>query len=119
MRYRVLTAAGCALLLSACSHQYVVGPARILRLALTEYRLRPQDVRARAGPLTIFVHNYGRLTHNLSVSIDGFNAGSTAPLLPGQSAELQVFLIPGRYQMSSTILDDDALGEFGTLTVTH
>ncbi len=87
-------------------------------MALTEYRLHPQDVRVSAGLLAIFVHNYGRLTHNLTLSIDGLGAGSTGPLLPGQSTELVVYLTPGRYVMASTILSDQALGEYGTLTVT-
>jgi hypothetical protein len=118
MRARVLVGLTCALALSACGHVQVVGTDRTLRMALTEYRLRPQDVRASAGPLTIFVHNYCRLTHNLVVSTGGTSFGSTEPLLPGQSAELILFLTPGRYQMASTILSDRALGEYGTLTVT-
>jgi hypothetical protein len=109
----------CLLALSACSHVHLVGADRTLRVALTEYRLRPQDVRVSSGPLTIFVHNYGRLTHNLALSIDGSSAGSTGPLLPGQSTELALDLAPGRYLMASTILSDQALGEYGTLTVTR
>ena len=88
-------------------------------MALTEYRLRPQDVRVSAGPLTIFVHNYGRLTHSLAVSLGRSSAGSTGPLLPGQSAILSLYLTPGHYLMASTILSDQALGEYGTLSVTR
>jgi hypothetical protein len=108
----------CAVALSACGHVQVIGADRTLHVALTEYRLRPQDARMSSGPLTIFVHNYGRLTHNLSLSTGHVSAGSTSPLLPGQSAVLSVYLPPGHYQMASTILDDEALGEYGTLTVT-
>jgi hypothetical protein len=116
---RAAAAVSCALALSACSHVHVVGADRTLRVALTEYRLRPQDVRMSAGPLTIFIHNYGRLTHNLAVSMSGSSAGSTGPLLPGRSTELLLYLTPGRYLMASTILSDQALGEYGTLTVTR
>jgi uncharacterized cupredoxin-like copper-binding protein len=119
MRRATLAALVCAVALPACSHVHVVGADRTLSVALTEYRLRPQDVRVSAGPLSIFVHNYGRLTHNLALSIDGLGAGSTPPLLPGESTELVVYLTPGRYTMASTILSDQALGEYGTLTVTR
>jgi hypothetical protein len=115
---RVAAAVTFALVLSACSHVHVIGADRTLRLALTEYRLRPQDIRMRAGLLTIFVHNYGRLTHNLVLSISGSSAGSTGPLLPGQSTELSLYLTPGHYLMASKILSDQALGEYGTLTGT-
>jgi hypothetical protein len=116
---RAAVALACALLLSACSHAHVVGPDRTLQMALTEYRLRPQDVRVSAGPLTILVHNYGRLNHSLAVSLGRSSAGSTGPLLPGQSAILSLYLTPGHYLMASTILSDQALGEYGTLTVTR
>lgn len=119
MRRATLAALICGLALSACSHVHAVGADRTLRVALTEYRLRPQDVRVSAGPLTIFVHNYGRLTHNLALSIGGSSAGSTGPLLPGQSTELALYLTPGRYLMASTILSDQELGDYGTLTVTR
>lgn len=108
----------CTVALSACGHTQVIGADRTLRVGLTEYRLRPQDVRMSSGPLTILVHNYGRLTHNLSLSLGHTSAGTTPPLLPGQSALLSVYLAPGHYQMASTILNDEALGEYGTLTVT-
>lgn len=116
VRLAVLT---CALALSACSHVHVVGAHRTLTVELTEYKLIPQNVRVAQGELTIIVRNYGRLAHNLSVTMDGVNEGSTLPLLPGQSARLAVYLTPGKYVMASTILSDQALGEYGTLTVTH
>ena len=101
-----------------CGHTTVVGSDRTLQLALSEYRLNPQSVRVKSGPVTIVVHNYGRLTHNLVISQNGQWAGATKPLAPGQSTELSVTLPPGTYLMSSTILSDEALGEYGTLTVT-
>jgi hypothetical protein len=41
----------------------------------------------------------------------------TQPIAPGQTTELDLDLAPGTYQMASTILSDQALGAFGTLTV--
>lgn len=112
--------AGLALVwaLGGCGHTQQVGADRTLRVALTEYHLNPQGARLAAGPLTILVRNYGRLTHNLVVSTNGHPAGSTRPLRPGQSAVITVYLSTGSYQMASTILSDQALGAYGTLTVT-
>ena len=109
----------CAVALAACAHVEHVGADHTLTVALTEYRLHPQDVTVSQGELTIIVHNYGRLAHNLSVTLGRMSEGSTQPLLPGQSAQLALFLPPGRYLMASTILSDQALGAYGTLTVTR
>ena len=108
----------CALALSACSHVHVVGASRTLRVAVTEYRVIPQDVRVTQGELMIIVHNYGRLSHNLAVTMNGVSEGSTQPLLPGQTAQLALYVTPGSYVMASTILSDRDLGTYGTLTVT-
>jgi hypothetical protein len=113
-----LAAVALALLAGGCSHTERIGVDRTLRVALSEYRVNPQSVRASAGTLTIFVQNYGRLTHNLVISLGGQSAGSTKPIPPGQSAALVLTLTPGTYLMASTILSDEALGEYGTLTVT-
>ena len=86
-------------------------------MALSEYRVAPQSLSARPGTLTILVHNYGRLNHNLVISYDGVAEASTEPIRPGQSAELIATLTPGRYVMASTVLSDQALGAYGSLDV--
>jgi hypothetical protein len=88
-----------------------------LRLALTEYRLHPQDISVSAGVLTLFIHNYGRLTHDVVVSENGQSVASTKPIPPGQSVELDLSLAPGHYLMRSSILSDEALGQYGSLNV--
>jgi hypothetical protein len=108
-----------ALGLAGCGHAARVGTDRTLTVGLTEYRVTPQEARLSQGLLTIVVHNYGKLTHNLSVSLDGVPEGATPPIPAGQSADLALQLAPGRYDMSSTLLSDEALGEYGTLTVTR
>jgi len=102
---------------AGCGHTAVVGPHRALHVTLSEYRINPQSVHAPAGRLDIFVRNYGRRTHNLVLTLDGQAEASTKPLWPGGTQQLAVWLAPGTYQMSSTILDDEALGEYGTLVV--
>jgi hypothetical protein len=109
--------ASVALLAGGCGRG--VSSGRTLELALTEYRLIPQDMRVHAGQLTIFVHNYGRLTHNLVVSHNGQEQGETKPIPPGQGTELTLALAPGSYVTASTILADQALGQYGTLTVSR
>jgi plastocyanin len=103
---------------AACGRTAVVGRDRTLNVGVTEYRLTPESARVSAGWLTIAVHNYGKLTHNLAVSSDGQTEASTKPVWPGQTAWLTVALSPGRYQIASTLLSDQALGAYGTLTVT-
>jgi Cupredoxin-like domain len=105
-------------LLAGCGATAQVGSDRTLQVALTEYHVAPQRVRAPSGPLAILVHNYGRLTHNLVISTGGQSEASTAPIPPGQTTELIATLPPGRYLLASTILSDEALGAYGTLIVT-
>ncbi len=102
---------------AGCGHTASVGAGGTLQIALNEYRVTPQDVRAPTGLLTIFVHNYGRLTHDLVISADGQVAASTKPIPPGQTEELDAALAPGHYLMASSILSDQALGAYGTLIV--
>lgn len=113
----LLAAALASCAVAACGHTTRVGNQGTLQIALNEYRVLPQDIRAHTGLLTIFVHNYGRLTHDLVISIDGRVAASTKPIAPGQTEELNAALSPGRYLMASSILSDQALGAYGSLIV--
>ena len=106
-----------ALAVAGCGHVANVGPGGSLQIALNEYRVTPQDVHASSGTLTIVVHNYGRLTHDLVIIRDGHPAAATEPLAPGQTTDLVATLSPGQYLMASTILSDQALGAYGTLKV--
>ncbi len=113
----LFAAALVALAGAGCGRTASVGTGGTLQIALNEYRVTPQDVRAHTGLLTIFVHNYGRLTHDLVISLDGSVAASTKPIAPGQTAQLDAALAPGHYLMASSILSDQALGAYGTLIV--
>ena len=87
----------------------------MVQISVTEYRLNPQSVRAPDGRLSIFVHNNGRLTHNLVVWQGAQSVAGTQPIPPGGSAELDLDLAPGKYLMASTIQSDQTLGAYGTL----
>ena len=79
--------------------------------------MNPQDVSVSTGTLTMLIHNYGRLTHNLLVTENGTSIASTHGIPPGGEAELDLSLAPGTYLMTSTIQSDQALGQYGTITV--
>jgi hypothetical protein len=111
-------AAPLVVLAAGCASTARVGSSRVFQLAVTEYHLAPQSVNVPSGTLSIFVHNDGRLTHNLVISTGGRPLASTQPIPPGQTTELLTALPAGKYLMSSTILSDQALGAYGTLTVT-
>ncbi len=116
-RALIVLATAMLVLLAGCGRTQVVGADHTLRLGETEYSLNPQRARVGAGPLTVLVHNYGRLTHNLVIFLNGQSEGSTPPIPPGQSSELVVDLAKGSYTMASTIMSDQALGAYGTLRV--
>jgi hypothetical protein len=102
---------------SGCARSQDVGSNRMVQVGVTEYLLRPDDVNASAGPLTIIVHNYGRLTHDLVITQQGQREASTGTIWPGQTAELAVDLPKGTYTMASTVVLDQPLGAYGTLTI--
>ena len=111
--------AAALVLLAGCGAGARVAANGTLQVALTEYRVQPQSVQAAAGTLAIVVHNYGRLSHDLVISLDGHPEAATKPIGPGQSADLYATLTPGHYVMASTILSDQALGAYGSLVVTR
>lgn len=100
-------------------------PGRALRVTLSEYRIAPQDVRVRAGRLTIVARNDGVLTHNVRVESedqtddngDPLTFGGTDTAHPGETVRADVKLKPGRYRFACTIANHENLGQYGTLTV--
>jgi hypothetical protein len=105
--------------IGGCTHVVRAGPGRTLQVALDEYRVDPSSASAASGVLTLIVRNYGRLSHNLVVSANGYEDGSTQAIPPGSEATLLLDLTPGVYTIYSSILNDDALGAHGTLTVRY
>ncbi len=113
----LLCAALVAVGAAGCDATRTVGNRHTLSIALSEYSITPQDVHATVGMTAIYVHNYGRLTHNLVLSLNGHTWAATKPIPPGEGTELDAALIAGKYQMASSILSDQALGAYGTLDV--
>ena len=103
--------------LAGCGTAMRVHAGETLQIAVSEYRITPQSVHAGTGVLTIVVHNYGRLSHNLVISHAGVAEASTKPIASGGWAQLDAVLGPGRYLMASSLVSDEALGTYGTLSV--
>ena len=116
-----------ALVLAAgCGAEPVGVEGRTLSIELDEYRLMPQDVRVKAGRLSIVATNTGRLTHNVRIvkedpedseapvtEIDG-----TRTAQPGESTRVTIEnLRPGTYRLACTIANHDDLGQYGELVV--
>jgi hypothetical protein len=119
-RRLVLHATGPAVLVGAvggCSARPAAVADRRLELTLNEYRIDPQSVSTGPGRLTIVVRNRARRAHNLVLKLGARQYAATAPVWPGRSTRLTVKLAAGTYVMASTILSDQALGTYGTLTV--
>lgn len=114
---RAFLALALAAALGGCAHTIRVGGGRTLTVALSEYRITPDTVRAYAGKLTIDVRNLGTRTHNLAVSLGSYNEVVSPNLPPGATATVTVDLAPGQYMLRSLIVDDQSLGAWGTLDV--
>jgi hypothetical protein len=109
-----LIAAGLLVGCGAAHH----APARgALDVSVNEWRVTPENTDARPGALLIVVHNSGRLAHNLVLSRDGVRVSFTPPIMPGQDADLEATVQKGRYQLLSSLVDDQATGVYGTLNV--
>ncbi|MDQ6807300.1 MAG: cupredoxin domain-containing protein [Actinomycetota bacterium] len=116
-RARAVLTLALAWALAGCAHTIRVGSSRNLNLALSEYRVTPDTVRAYSGTLTITVHNVGARTHDLAITQGSNDVALTPDLMPGQTTLMTVNLAPGKYMLRSKITGDQALGLWGTLDV--
>ena len=91
----------------------------VLELALTDFRIKPQVIRARQDSMTIIVRNDGRLAHALRIR------GATetvrlkvSTLLPGkEAARVGVTLKRGQWRLFCPVANHEELGMHGTLVV--
>jgi hypothetical protein len=121
-------AAAAAIALSGCGEPDRVRTDRpILRIALDEYRILPQNISARPGRIKIVVRNTGRLPHNLVIQTPPEEVGDkpvdvvggrVRSMQAGESAEpIKLTLSPGTYRLVCTIANHDDLGQYGELVV--
>jgi uncharacterized cupredoxin-like copper-binding protein len=91
----------------------------VLRITLDEYRIRPENIQVKAGPIHLVVTNAGRLTHNLVIQSFQTTYGRIDTLHPGQQGSEQQLIVlkPGKYRLTCSIGNHDDLGQFGELKV--
>jgi hypothetical protein len=104
-------------LLGGCGATHQVRSGGTLSVSVNEWRVTPQRIEAQPGSMLIVVHNSGRLAHDLVLSHDGVRVAFTAPIMPGQNADMSASLVKGSYTLYSSMVDDQATGVYGTLHV--
>jgi hypothetical protein len=86
-------------------------------VTLDDYLIRPQNLSAPGGRLTLTVVNRGRLGHTLRISGRTKIAVSYLSIPPGGSRTRSFHLRRGRYTMFDAIGNYEELGMRGTLVV--
>jgi plastocyanin len=116
---RLTAALVAAVLLGGCG--CADPPTRVrgdrVEIALDDFMLRPQTVRARAGTLTFRVVNEGRLPHNFRLRRGEGEPLKITTLLPGERGTAEIDLERGDYGMVCTVANHEELGMTGILTV--
>lgn len=109
-----LTVAGCG-----SSDAVAVDAARPVAIAMSEFRLDPQDVRVEAGRRTFEIRNEGTMVHRFELRSENLRDRLVIgrPLRPGESETLTVELAPGSYVMRCAQERHNTLGEHGTVEV--
>lgn len=115
-------AAAAAIGLPGCGEATVTArPGAPLSFTLREYSISPQQLRARAGRVTIGERNTGVLVHQLRITAGSGSNEQTVALLPplrhGQSASLTLTLRAGTYRLVCAVSGHDGLGEHGRLVL--
>jgi hypothetical protein len=88
-----------------------------LTVTLDDYLIRPQNLSAPGGGLTLTVVNHGRLGHTLRIRDSHKVVASFLSIPPGERRTSSFHLRPGRYTMFDAIGNYEALGMHGTLVV--
>jgi plastocyanin len=86
-------------------------------IALDDFSLTPQDLRARPGRVRFTVTNEGRLPHNFRLRRGDREPLQITTLLPGRSGSASATLRRGQYAMVCTVGNHEELGMRGTLVV--
>lgn len=88
-----------------------------VEVALDDYLLDPQRIRARAGRLRFRAVNRGRIGHTLRVLSGDREVVAIRTLLPGAAAEAVGSFERGDYKLVCSLGNHEELGMYGTLTV--
>jgi plastocyanin len=88
-----------------------------LAVALDDFLVDPQRVRAQPGRLTFRATNRGRLGHTLVVRRGTREIARVKTLLPGGSGQATARLARGQYDLVCILGNHEELGMYGTLVV--
>jgi plastocyanin len=91
--------------------------AHAFTVTLDDYLIRPQNVSAPGGELTLTVANHGRLGHTLRIRVNDKVVLAFMAIPPGQQRTRTFHLREGEYTMFCAIGNHEELGMRGTLTV--
>jgi plastocyanin len=108
-----------ALALAGCGGDEPAAEARggTTAIALDDFFIEPQDVRASGRRIRFEVTNRGRLPHNFRVRDDERERVQVTTMLPGDGETATAALAPGDYKMVCTVANHEQLGMTGTLVV--
>ena len=93
-----------------------VAGARI-EIALSEYKMKPDKIRAKPGAVTFVLSNVGRFAHDFHIEGPGVDAYA-AKFSPGRTVHLEVTLQEGEYKISCPLSNHDQRGMNITLVAT-
>jgi hypothetical protein len=103
---------------AGCGKPPEIVHGKTFHLTLSDYSISPSNIQAPPGQYTVIVRNLGQRTHDVVVTLNGIQVGATVkPLFPGQKSSFPLTLVPGTYRLASAILNDQALGQYGSLYV--
>jgi uncharacterized cupredoxin-like copper-binding protein len=93
-------------------------PISTIRVNETEMRLDPSEITLdRPGTYVFRAVNTGNVVHALRIEGNGIEEQSTTNIGPGESADLQVNLRPGTYEIDCPVDNHEDQGMRGTVTV--
>ena len=94
------------------------GPISTIQVEETEMSLNPDEIILdRPGTYVFRAVNTGNVVHSLRIEGNGIEEAATRDIGPGESADLQVDLRAGTYEMDCPVDDHEDLGMRGTITV--
>jgi uncharacterized cupredoxin-like copper-binding protein len=92
--------------------------AETVTVAGTEFKLALPSTALDAGPYVFELENEGEIGHDLAIEGPGVEGAKTPVIQPGQTAELEVDLEPGSYELYCTVPGHRDAGMETTVTVT-
>ncbi|WP_028058998.1 cupredoxin domain-containing protein [Candidatus Solirubrobacter pratensis] len=116
---RTLPLALTALLAAAgCGGSATTREPASFKVTLDDYLIRPQKLRVPKGePLTVTVHNIGRLGHTFRIRSATHNVMNLTTIPPNGTKSRTFKLAAGTYTMYCALSNHEELGMSGTLVV--